>query len=137
MREKLRCAVIGAGGIGLDHLNSLASFPRAVAVAIAESHPQRLAEAAHRFKIDRSYADYRVLLEQPDIDAVTIALPNYLHAPVAIGALKARKHVLLEKPMAMNATEAAKIIDAAKKMRRTLMVGQNFRFNRQTQIGKM
>ena len=136
MREKLRCAVIGAGGIGLDHLNSLASFPRAVAVAIAESHPQRLAEAAHRFKIDRSYADYRELLEQPDIDAVTIALPNYLHAPVAIEALKARKHVLLEKPMATSAKEAGKIIDTAEKMKRVLMVAQNFRFNRHTQTAR-
>ena len=137
MREKLRCAVIGAGGIGLDHLNSLASFPRAVVVAIAESNAHRATEAAHRFKIDRTYADYRELLEQPDIDAVTIALPNYLHAPVAIEALKARKHVLLEKPMATSAKEAGKILDAANKMKRTLMVAQNFRFNRHTQIARM
>jgi len=136
MREKLRCAVIGAGGIGLDHLNSLASFPRAVTVAIAETSPQRAAEAAHRFKIDRTYADYRELLEQPDIDAVTIALPNYLHATVAIEALKARKHVLLEKPMATSAKEAGKIIDAAGKMKRTFMVAMNFRFNRHTQVAR-
>jgi predicted dehydrogenase len=76
------------------------------------------------------------LLEQADIDAVTIALPNHLHAPVAIEALKARKHVLLEKPMAMNAREAAKIADMAEKMRRTLMVAQNFRFNRHTQVAR-
>src|SRR2546427_6634492 len=124
MADKLRCAVIGAGAIGLEHLHSLISCPRAAAVAIAENHPLRAKEASDRFKIPRSYADYRELLEQPDIDAVTIALPNYLHAPVAIGALKARKHVLLEKPMAMNAHEAGKILDMAKKMRRTLMVGQ-------------
>ncbi len=137
MAERLRCAVIGTGAIGLEHLSSLSQCPRAAAVAIAESNPARAKEASERFKIPRSYSDYRELLEQADIDAVTIALPNHLHAPVAIEALKARKHVLLEKPMAMNAKEASKIIDAAAKMRRTLMVGQNFRFNRHTQMAKL
>jgi predicted dehydrogenase len=89
-----------------------------------------------RHNIPRSYADYRELLEQPDIDAVTIALPNHLHAPVAIEALKARKHVLLEKPMATNAKDAGKILDVAKSMKRTLMVAQNFRFDRHTQMAR-
>jgi predicted dehydrogenase len=137
MADKLRCAVIGAGGIGLDHLHSLTTCHRAAAVAIAENSPQRAREASVRHNIPRSYADYRELLEQPDIDAVIIALPNHLHAPVAIEALKARKHVLLEKPMATNAKEAAKIIEAAKSTKRTLMVAQNFRLNRHTQIAKL
>lgn len=136
MADRLRFGVIGTGGIGLDHLTSLSQCPRATAVAIAENNPARAKEASERFKIPRSYTDYRELLDQADIDAVTIALPNHLHAPVAIEALKARKHVLLEKPMAMNAKEAAKIIEAATKMRRTLMVGQNFRFNRYTQMAR-
>ena len=133
MADKLRCAVIGTGGIGLEHLVSLSTCPKAAAVAIAESHPQRAREATERFHVPRSYSDFHELLEQPDIDAVTIALPTHLHAPVAIEALEARKHVLVEKPMAMNAKEAAKIIDVAKKMRRTFMVGQDFRFNRHVQ----
>ncbi|PYK99653.1 MAG: gfo/Idh/MocA family oxidoreductase [Verrucomicrobia bacterium] len=136
MPERLRCAVIGTGGFGLDHLNSLLHCPRATAVAVAETNPERLKEAADRFKIPRAYADYRDLLDQPDIDAVTIAVPNHLHARIAIDALQARKHVLLEKPMAMNAREAAKIVETGKKMRRTLMVAQNFRFNRHTQVAK-
>jgi predicted dehydrogenase len=136
MAERLRFGIIGTGGIGLDHLTSLSTCPRATAVAIAENNPARAKEASERFKIPRSYSDYRELLDQADIDAVTIALPTHLHAPVAIEALKMRKHVLLEKPMAMNAKEAAKIVDAATKMRRTLMVAQNFRFNRFTQMAK-
>ena len=99
MSDKLRCAVIGAGGIGLDHLHSLVTCHRAAAVALAESNPQCAREAAARHGVPRSYTDYRELLEQPDIDAVTIALPTHLHAPVALEALKARKHVLLEKPI--------------------------------------
>ena len=136
MADKLRCAVIGAGGIGLDHLHSLTTCHRAAAVAIAENNPQRAREASVRHNIPRSYSDYHELLEQPDIDAVTIALPNHLHAPVAIEALKARKHVLLEKPMALTAKEAAKIVDTAKTMKRVLMVAQNLRFNRHTQLAK-
>src|SRR6267143_2354938 len=137
MADRLRCAVIGAGGIGLDHLISLAACPRAASVAIAECNPQRAKEASERFRISRSYSDYRELLDQPDIDAVTIALPNHLHAPVAVAALEARKHVLLEKPMATNVKEAAKILNAAKKMKRMVMVAQNFRFDRHTQIAKV
>ena len=136
MSERHRCAVIGAGAIGLEHLKSLAHCPQATMVAIAESDPKRCKEASDMYKVTRSYTDFRELLDQPDIDAVTIALPNYLHAPVAIEALRARKHVLLEKPMATSAKEAAKIIETAKKMKRTLMVAQHFRFDRHTQIAK-
>jgi predicted dehydrogenase len=136
MPERLRCAVIGTGGFGLAHLDSLLHCPRASTVAIAEINPERLKDAADRYKIARAYADYHDLLDQPDIDAVTIAVPNHLHARIAIDALQARKHVLLEKPMAMNAKEAAKIVEAAKKMRRTLMVAHSFRFNRHTQAAR-
>jgi predicted dehydrogenase len=137
MAERLRFAVIGTGGIGMEHLASLMHCPRATAVAIAESNPARAKEASERFKIPRSYTDYREVLDQADIDAVAIALPNYLHASVAIEALKARKHVFLEKPMAINAKEASKVVETAVKMRRTLMVGQNFRFMRDSQMAKM
>ena len=94
MADKLRCAVIGAGGIGLDHLHSLATCHRAAAVALAEINPQRAREASARHNVPRSYADLHELLEQPDIDAVTIALPNHLHAAVAIEAQgpQARPH---------------------------------------------
>lgn len=136
MREKLRCAVIGAGGIGVEHLNSLLHCPRAATVAVAEINPQRLRETAEKFHVPRTYTSYKELLEQPDVDAVTIALPNYLHAPVAIEALNARKHVLIEKPMATNAREAAKIVAAAQKARRTVMVAKNFRFDKQAQSAK-
>src|SRR5437660_6959687 len=118
MADRLRCAVIGTGGIGLDHLISLASCPRAASVAIAESHPQQAKEASERFRISRSYSDYRELLDQPDIDAVVVAVPNHLHAWVWIEAMEARKHVLLEKPMATNAKDALKIVEAAKRMKR-------------------
>jgi predicted dehydrogenase len=136
MSEMLRCAVIGTGSIGLDHLSSLSHCPRACAVAIADNHADRVKEAADRFKIARSYIDYRDVLDQPDIDAVTIAVPNHLHARIAIDALKARKHVLLEKPMATNAKDALKILETARKVRRMVMVAQNMRFDSQVQMAR-
>jgi predicted dehydrogenase len=136
MREKLRCAVIGAGAIGVEHLNSLLHCPRAAIVAVAETNPQRLREAAEKFHIPRTFTNYKELLEQPDIDAITIALPNFLHASVAIDALNARKHVMIEKPMATNAKDAAKIVAAAQKVRRTVMVAKNLRFDRHSQAAK-
>ncbi|MEW6158016.1 MAG: Gfo/Idh/MocA family oxidoreductase [Verrucomicrobiota bacterium] len=136
MPAKLRCAVIGTGSIGLSHLKSLVRCPQAALAAIAEKNPERARQAAARFQIPRIYTDYRELLDQPDIEAVTIAIPNYLHAPVAIEALQARKHVLLEKPMATSVREAVRICDTARKMQRVLMVGQNFRFSHHTQVAK-
>lgn len=136
MVERLRCAVIGAGSIGLAHLESLTQYAKADPVAIAEIHAERAREAAERYRIPRYYLDYRELLDQPDIEAVTIALPNHLHAKAAIQALQARKHVLVEKPLCLNIREALKIQEAAKKSRRIFMVSQNFRFFRGTQLAK-
>lgn len=137
MTDRLRCAVIGAGAIGVQHLLSLQSCSKAAAVAISEVNLHRAKEACDRFKIPRNYNDYHELLEQPDVEAVLIAVPNYLHATIAIDALKARKHVLLEKPMTTSLKDAIKVVETAKKTKCTFMVGQNFRFNRQSQIAKM
>lgn len=131
MAERLRCGVIGAGAAGLDHLSKLAACPRASAVAIAEIHPKRAREATDRFHIPRSYTEYHELLEQPDIEAVTVAVPNHLHAQVAMDALKAGKHVLLETPMAVRAKDAERIVEVARKTRRTVLVAQDFRLHRQ------
>lgn len=137
MNKRLRFGVIGAGAIGIHHMEAIRTSPRGELAAIAETSPQRLQEAAKRFGIADGHADYQELLARPDIDAVSIALPNYLHAPVSIAALKAGKHVHLEKPMAMNAAEATQIIAAAKEAHRLFMVGQNWRFNRDAQIMKV
>lgn len=128
----LRAAVIGAGSIGHDHLASLAGETRVRLLAVAETHPQRAQEAAARFRIE-AVTDYRQLLCRPDIDLVTVALPNYLHAPVALAALRAGKHVMVDKPLATSLREARAMETAARSARRFLMVGQNYRFRPETQ----
>jgi predicted dehydrogenase len=136
MGDRLRCAVIGAGAAGGEFLCRLTHCPRAVAVAIAENQPQRAREICERFKLPRSYADYAELIDQPDIDAVMIALPTALQAKVAMDALKARKHVLLERPMALNLKDATRMVETARAAKRTLMVAQEGRFFRAAQLAK-
>jgi predicted dehydrogenase len=129
-------AVIGAGAIGQDHLSSFRLHPAARVVALAEVSPERGQLAAELFGIPEVTTDYTELLARPDIDVVSIALPNYLHARVALDALRAGKHVLLEKPMATNARDAAKLVAEAKKRGVLLMVGQNLRFAPEVQTAK-
>ncbi len=131
-----RVAVIGAGAIGQDHLASFRLHPAARIVAIAEVSAERGREAAERFGVPQVVADYRELLGRDDVDVVSIALPNYLHASVALDALKAGKHVMLDKPMATNARDAAKLVSEAKRRGVLFMVGQNFRFASETQTAK-
>lgn len=138
IRSKAGCrvAVIGAGAIGLDHLASFGLHPAAHVVAIAEVSPKRGREAAERFGVPEVETDYRAILARDDIDVVSIALPNYLHAPVALDALRAGKHVMLDKPMATCARDAARLVAEARRRGVLLMVGQNFRFAAETQTAR-
>ena len=133
---QLNVAVIGAGAIGLEHLASFQQHPHARLAALAETSPERGRVAAEKFGVAELVTDYRVLLDRPDIDIVSIALPNCLHAPVALAALAAGKHVMLEKPMATSATEAAALAAAAVRAGRVLMVGQNNRFAPEVQTAR-
>lgn len=134
--DTVNVAVIGAGAIGLDHINSFQQHPAAKVVALAETSPTRGREAADRFRISELVTDYRRLLRRADIDVISIALPNYLHARVALAALRAGKHVMLDKPMATNARDAAQLVATAKRGKRLLMVGQNIRFTPEVQTAK-
>ncbi|WP_442890439.1 Gfo/Idh/MocA family protein [Congregicoccus parvus] len=122
-------AVIGAGAIGLHHIEGYKQHPAARVVALAETSPERGREAADKYGIPEVVTDYRDLLQREDIQVFSIALPNYLHAPVSIEALEAGKHVMLDKPMATNAADAARIVALAEEKKLHFMVGQNMRFN--------
>ncbi len=129
-------AVIGAGAIGHDHIRSFQQHPNARVVALAEISPARGREAADSYNIPNLATDYRTLLARTEIDVISIALPNFLHASVALDALRAGKNVMVDKPMATNARDAAKVVAAARKSRRLLMVGQNQRFTPEVQTAK-
>ena len=111
--EQLRVGVIGCGA-GIFHLEGYREESRAKIVALAGLDTDRCHQLAKRFEIPRIYSDYRELLAQDDIDAVSVAVPNNLHLPVALAAFEAGKHVLIEKPLARNAEEGEQMVAAAK-----------------------
>ena len=125
---KLKVGVIGAGAISRDHCHGVSRHPDAEVVAIADIHAKRRKTVKKEYGIAKDYDSIKAILADDEIDGVCIALPNYLHAPTAIAAFEAGKHVLLEKPFAMNITEAKAVAAAAKKAGKVLMVGMNQRY---------
>ena len=136
MAKVVKAGVIGCGQIGLAHINGLNSSPNAEVIAVADVSKKRVKAAAKEHNVANAYEDYKELLANPDIDAITVALPNYLHAAACLDALAAGKHVCCEKPFAMNANEAQAIVSLAKKKRKTFMLGMNFRFDPDVQTMK-
>ena len=135
-KSTFNVAVIGAGAIGLNHIDSFQKHPAARVVAVAEVSPERGQEAVDKYNVPELVTDYKKLLARADIDVVSIALPNYLHAPVGLEALQAGKNVMIDKPIATNAGDAAALVAEAKKQGTLLMVGQNQRMTPQVQTAK-
>ena len=107
-------ALIGSGMIALaNHLPGFALCPDTKVVALCDANPAVLEQAARKTGITATYADYHEVLTRDDVHAVVIATPNYLHAPITLAAVKAGKHVLCEKPVAMEFAEAVTMARAA------------------------
>ena len=134
--KPVRVGVIGLGGIGAAHLKAYAQIPDAQVVAGAEPALERGREIAKTYEIPDLYAGYEELLARDDIDAVNICVPNFLHAPIGLAALRAGKHVLCEKPLALNGDEAQTMVDAAKAANRVLQVAFNHRRRGDAQVLK-
>ncbi|MCC7353317.1 MAG: Gfo/Idh/MocA family oxidoreductase [Anaerolineae bacterium] len=136
MSTRLRVGVIGCG-VGRNHLRSYSALADEVEiVALAGLDTDRCQRHVTEFHIPRLYGDYRELLAQPDIEAVSVCTPNNLHAPVTIAALEAGKHVLVEKPLATTVAEGEAMARAAEKAGRVLMVVFNYRFRGDAQTLK-
>ncbi|GAB4431658.1 MAG: Gfo/Idh/MocA family oxidoreductase [Chloroflexi bacterium OHK40] len=124
---RLRVGVIGAG-IGAMHLKGYAHNPDVEIVALAGLDDERVRRAAAEFHVPKTYRHYEELLADERIEAVSVCLPNFLHAPVAIAALEAGKHVLVEKPLARNTAEGRAMAAAAAASGKVLMIAFNRRF---------
>ena len=133
--RKLRIGIIGCG-VGQLHLQGFAEIPRAEVVAIAGLDEERCHSLAKQFGVPRVYRDYQDLVADPDIEAVTVAVPNILHFPVALAALEAGKHIMVEKPLAPSSEEGEKIIAAARRAERVLGVVFNRRGRQDVQLVK-
>ncbi len=107
--DRVRFAIVGCGEIAVATAEGIAAAAHA-ALSMAMDTVQSLAQdLAHRFG-GRATTNFEEVLTSPDVDAVYIATPHYLHAPMAIAAAQAGKHVLLEKPIATNVADAKAII---------------------------
>jgi predicted dehydrogenase len=127
----MRIAFAGAGYIINIHARAAqAQHARDVELAaVVEKYSEKSAALAKKFGIPKQYETVEHLLKAGNVDALVIGTPNFLHAPQAIAALKAGVHVLVEKPMAMNARQAEKMIAASEQSGAILMVAHCWRFD--------
>ena len=129
-KKRLKLGVIGVGRIAMAHLNAAMDLRDQVELmAIADIRSDRAKDVAGEFGVENVYSDYRDLLADREIEAVIVCLPNHLHHPVCRDAARAKKHILVEKPMAMNTAEADEMIEEARAHGVILMVGQSRRFS--------
>lgn len=127
--EKSKIAVIGLGGVAqLVHLPILSKLANVEITAVADINKNRLKTVGEKFSVKQQFSDYKEMLAAQDIDAVIIATPTNTHSEIAIECLKAKKHILIEKPIARNLTEAKEICSTAKKNKMQVMIGMNLRF---------
>lgn len=129
--DDVRIAVIGVGGRGNGHLQqySRAKGCRVAAICDCDSkfNDQRKAALEKDGIKVKTYVDYRKLLEDPEIDAISIATPNHTHALIAIEGLKAGKHVFVEKPVSHNIWEGRQLVEASRKYGKICMHGMQRR----------
>lgn len=134
--SSIRLGMIGAGQIALFTSREFRRHADCDVLAVADPNPERAAELAAMVRAENTYTDVDELLARDDLDAVYVAVPNAFHEEVAVKALQAGKHVLLDKPFALNSQAAENIIAAAEAAERTLMLGMNQRFERSVQSAK-
>lgn len=129
MQRKLRVGLIGAGGIARTaHLPALARLGAlADLTAVADVQLNVAEQAALDYHIPFYFANYQVMLEQADLDAVFVCTPNKYHAPASIAALQAGCHVLCEKPPAVTSVEAEQMAQAATESGRIMSYGFHYR----------
>ena len=139
MARLIKVGIIGCGGIANGkHMPSLAKVADCEMVAFCDIIPERAEKAAKNFGTPdaKAYTDYKELLADPEIEVVHVCTPNRSHSFITVDALHAGKHVMCEKPMAINSAEAKKMIDAAKETGKRLSIGYQSRFRDDAQFMK-
>ncbi|BCK01456.1 Gfo/Idh/MocA family protein [Anaerocolumna chitinilytica] len=126
--EKVKVGIIGTGSISNMHMAGYTRLQNVEVVAACDICEERVKAFAKTYNIPHTFTDYNELLKMAEIDAVSVTAWNNIHAPASIAALNAGKHVLCEKPLALNAAQAAEMVETAKKTGKILMVGFCRRF---------
>lgn len=128
MSEKLKVGVVGTGFAGKAHLEGYKNTHDADLIAVCDVSKERAQEASDKYGIPMVFTDYEEMLKLSELDAISVCLPNAMHMPVTVAGLEAGKHVLCEKPLAANAKQAEKMVEAAEKTGKTLAMSLNFRY---------
>ena len=127
--DKVLVGVIGAGFGQVGHIPGFKACPDAEVVAICDKVLEIAEGAAQKFDIPHTFTDYHQMLQMEELDLVSVATPPYLHHPMVMAALEAGKHILCEKPMALNAMEAREMYQGAEKAGVVHLVDHELRFN--------
>jgi predicted dehydrogenase len=131
---KLRFGLVGCGAIGPTHAGALALVEDTELVAVADLVPERAKQLAAKFHVGRVYASDEALVADPEIDAVIYATPSGMHADQAIRAMKAGKHVVVEKPMDVSLAACDRVIAAERETGKKLAVISQHRFDHATRV---
>lgn len=125
--NELRVGVVGIGWAGQQHLKAYHDLDGVSIVSLAGMEQELRDSLQAEYSIPNAFADWNDMLEHGGLDAISVAVPTFLHAPIAIAALERGIHVLSEKPIARNAVEGQAMVDAARKAGRVLDVAFNHR----------
>ncbi len=126
INKPLKVGIIGVGGIAQNHFEGYKAI-NADLVAISDINEETLKLRKSQWAADNTYTDYKALLANPEVEAVSICTPNAYHAPIAIDAAKAGKHILCEKPISMALDKAEEMIAVAKEHNVVLQIGHHLR----------
>ena len=134
--QKLRIGFIGTGGIARTHMRYLHEMDEVDIVAGADINADNLAQVKDQYDVDGLYEDWTEMLANEDLVAVDICTPNSLHYQPTLDALNADCHVMVEKPLAMNADEGQQMLDAAADKGKHLIIGFQHRYRAPVQMLK-
>lgn len=120
---KIKVGVVGNGSISRQHMNSYSKHPEVEIYAVCDLNEKRAKKVAEEYGASKVFTDYKELLKEQDIDAVSVCTWNNTHAEISIAALRAGKHVLVEKPLCKTVDEALQVQQAVRESGKILQVG--------------
>jgi predicted dehydrogenase len=137
MKKKLNIGVVGCGAHAqIAHLPFISKNSKCCLAAICDTDPRKIDHLGSKYGVAKRYLDFQEIVQDKDIDALVIATPNYLHAPMSVAGLKYGKHILCETPMALNLREAREMVRIAKKAKSRFVLAMNNRLRPDVQILK-
>jgi len=113
--KRIGMGIVGVGFVGPHHIDAVRRLGYVDVVAVADMSEQLAREKANQLNVPKAYGSYEALIADPDIQVVHNATPNYLHYPVNVAVISKGKHIVCDKPLAMTAAEAKKLVDLANK----------------------